>query len=144
MSENLLNPDINRPKSVELRLHTPTAESPETFNSKVEMFYIYNENREKIGYVGIGENPTNPNELTISQIDILRTSDYKYKNQGYGVLVYQKLAELVTCRGKRFVSSSLANQYALKVWDELVKKGIAEKDTSKQKWDSGIYFVNPK
>lgn len=144
MPETLLNPDINKPKSVELVPQTADDGTPEVFTSKVELFFVRNENGEQIGHVGISQNPTNPREMLISNIDILLVNDSKYKNQGYGILIYQKLADLIANRGKRFVSSSLANKYAYNVWDELVAKGIAEKDPSKQKWDSGLYYVNPK
>jgi hypothetical protein len=105
-------------------------------------FDIFNELQEHLGYIYLVEDPNNSDQMLVSNIDIGFITKWKYKNQGYGNLVYEKLAELVKSKGKKFVSSPLANDYSLRNWDYLVSKGIAIKDPNKHKWDTGWYYVN--
>lgn len=104
---------------------------------------ILDENGRKIGYVGICEDPDNPSQMLINNIDIENTTRGEKQHQGYGKLVYIRIAEIVNSYGKRFVSSSLANTTALRVWESLEKRGLAKKDTAKQKYDTGLYYIDP-
>ncbi len=106
-------------------------------------FDIADEVGQNFGYAYLAMDPFDTDQIYIENIDIGHVSDWTHKNMGYGNLVYEELAKVISAMGKRFVSSRAANDYALSKWEHLVEIGVAKRDESKTRNDLALYYTGP-
>lgn len=106
-------------------------------------FEIFDEYGDYLGYAHLVVDPQDSNQILVNNIDIEFISNFRNKNKGFGNLIYEKLVDIVKAKRKKFVSSPLANDFALNNWRHLVSKGIAKQDPNKRKFDTDWYYVDP-
>lgn len=94
---------------------------------------VHNENGSQIGEVSFLYYPKR-REIEIGMVEI---PDIESRNKGYGVAIYEGISHLSSPDGVNYklVSSGQMSEDSLKVWESLVRRGLAVQE------DSGRYIM---